>query len=397
MDRYRKIELALATRDRPTPADPLDAAIDRLRSLALCGLKRMYCRDQGLFAFRARRDSNGALILEGSSPRYTAIALIGLASEQPDVSVEVLGEGEAARACRRLIDGVEQVSNLGDAALTLWAALAMKDEAASKALDRLVELGPVEGAHPTVEVAWCLAALMVDATLRQEQSDLARQIADRLIRSFVPRSGVFRHWPVDVRGSVLRGHVACFADLVYPIQALAHYHAATGDEAAIQAARRCAEQMCAMQGAEGQWWWHWDLRTGRVIEPYPVYAVHQDAMAPMALLAIQEVTGQTYRSAIERGVRWLLDPVELRGPTGEPACSLLDESLGVIWRKVARHEPGKFSRTAQALASRIHRGLRVPGLGWVFRPGRIDYECRPYHLGWLLLAWSNRKLLRDES
>lgn len=367
--------------------------MDRLRSLALRGLKRMYRREEGLFAFRARRDSTDGLILEGVSRRYTAIALIGLASEQPDVSVDVLGVGEAGRACRRLVDDVGEVNNLGDAALTLWAALALKDETAGRALDRLIELRPVEGAHPTVEVAWCLTALVVDATLRQEQSELARQVADRLIRSFVSRSGVFPHWPRGVRGSFLRGHVACFADLVYPIQALAHYYAGTGDEAALQAARRCAERMCARQGAAGQWWWHWDLRTGRVIEPYPVYAVHQDAMAPMALFAIQEVTGQTYGSSIERGVRWLLDPAELRGSNGEATCSLLDESLGVIWRKVARHEPGKFSRTAQALASRIHRGLRVPGLGWVFRPGRIDYECRPYHLGWLLLAWSNRKLL----
>jgi len=54
---------------------------------------------------------------------------------------------------------------------------------------------------------------------------------------------------------------------------------------------------------------------------------------------------------------------------------------------VARHEPNKFSRRAQALASRIHPRVRVPGLGAVLRPGRIDWESRPYHMGWILYAW----------
>ena len=78
-----------------------------MRSLAVRGLKRMYRHEEGLFAFRARREGADGLILEGVSRRYTAIALIGLASEQPNVSVEVFGEGEAGRACRRLLVGAD--------------------------------------------------------------------------------------------------------------------------------------------------------------------------------------------------------------------------------------------------------------------------------------------------
>ena len=84
----------------------------------------------------------------------------------------------------------------------------------------------------------------------------------------------------------LRGHVSCFADFVYPIQALSYYHQATRDARAAEVAISCAERMCQMQGPEGQWWWHFDIRAGRLVEGYPVYSVHQDSMAPMALFAL---------------------------------------------------------------------------------------------------------------
>jgi hypothetical protein len=104
-------------------------------------------------------------------------------------------------------------------------------------------------------------------------------------------------------------------------------------------------------------------------------------MAPMALRALRTSSGDSNDFAALRGLRWLLEPAELDG-------SLMDREAGVVWRKVARREPGKLSRTLQALTSRVHPRLRMPGLEQIFRPGAVDYECRPYELGWLLYAWS---------
>jgi len=167
---------------------------------------------------------------------------------------------------------------------------------------------------------------------------------------------------------------------VYPIQALSHYYRAAGAVEAIDAAKRCAQRMCDAQGPDGQWWWHHDVRTGRVIEPYPVYSVHQDSMAPMALAALREACGQNHDPAIDRGLGWL-------GYSPEIAGSLIDAQADVIWRKVARREPGKLSRRIQALSSRLHPALRMPLVDRVFPPGRVDHESRPYHMGWILHAW----------
>ena len=143
--------------------------------------------------------------------------------------------------------------------------------------------------------------------------------------------------------------------------------------------------MCDLQGPAGQWWWHFDVRSGRVLEKFPVYAVHQDAMAPMALFDLQDAGGPDHGAAAERGMEWLLHAPEIDG-------SLIDREAGVIWRKVARHEPGKLTRKLQAVASRAHPSLRVPAVDGVFRPGKIDFETRPYHMGWLLYAWSQARL-----
>lgn len=342
-------------------------------------LSRMYLPEQNLFAFRMRR-SDRQNMLEGVSARYTAIVLIGLSSEPDAVAQEVLHGDSPQAVCGRLTEGIERTTNLGDVALTLWAALCVEPDAAPKIVDRLMALNPAEASCTTVELAWSLTALSMDSSPDATVADLAHRVAARLKASYDPASRLFPHWPVGAAASVFRGHVTCFADWVYPVQALAYYYQRTNDQQAADIAIASAACMCELQGADGQWWWHFDVRSGRVVERYPVYSVHQDAMAPMALIALREACGVDHMPAIERGLNWLNHSSEIGG-------TLVDREADLIWRKVARREPGKLSRSVQALASWAHPAVRVPGLGQVFRPSAVDYECRPYHLGWLLHAW----------
>jgi hypothetical protein len=180
--------------------------------------------------------------------------------------------------------------------------------------------------------------------------------------------------------------VACYADLVYPIQAFSYHYQATRRQDSIEMARRCAKVMCSLQGPAGQWWWHYNARIGSVIEGYPVYAIHQDAMGPMCLFALEDACGQRHHDAVEKSVGWLIRTPELGGG------SLVDVREGLIWRKVARHEPNKLVRTLQATASKLHPSLRVPGLDSISKPNWIDYESRPYHMGWLLHAFTEPRV-----
>lgn len=358
--------------------------VPRLRALALRALAPMYRPDQRLFVFRVRR-APGGIVAEGLSRRYTAITLIGLAGEPEPAVAAVLGGHDLHDVCARLMGDVDRDSSLGDAALTAWAAAAVGYPDREPAWKRLLALAPVEGDHPVVEVSWALAALALDA--KAPLGDLRERLARRLIASLDPRSGIFPH-TLGSNGAGLRSHVSCFADLVYPIHALAHHARLGGDREALDAATRCGRDVSGRQGPAGQWWWHYDRRTGDVVEGYPVYAVHQDAMAPMALFALQEASGLDLTAPIRQGLAWLAAAPELGGG------SLIDEGADLVWRKVARREPGKLSRYAQAAASRLHPALRVPGLAAAFPPGAIDHEDRPYHLGWLLHAWPAERAAR---
>jgi len=348
-----------------------------LRALALRALPRMYEPSLERFVFRVRR-TPGGVASEGASFRYTAITLIGLAGETEAAATRALRGQRPAAVCSSLVAALGAVHNLGDVALALWACRLLRHPDWERALRRLVELRPLEGPQATVELAWTLAALCADGDL--PAADLRAAVARRLQAAFVERSGLFPHVVASARNGP-RAHVCCFADLVYPIHALSRHGRLTGDRSALGTALRCAEETVRRQGPQGQWWWHYDVRTGAVVEPYPVYAVHQDAMAPLALLALEDASGHDFGAPIARGLAWLVSAPELRGG------SLVDASADLVWRKVARHEPAKLARSLQAAASRMHPGLRVPGLDAILPAGAVDYEDRPYHLGWLLHAW----------
>jgi hypothetical protein len=183
--------------------------------------------------------------------------------------------------------------------------------------------------------------------------------------------------------------VGCFADEVYPIQALARYGAATADSTSLAAANRCAARITELQGSAGQWWWHYDSRHDSVVEGYPVYSVHQHAMAPMALMDLADAGGNDHTPAIYRGLDWLTTHPEVFD-------ELVDEPFGVIWRKVGRREPAKLVRKLNATTTSLRPGLTVP-TDRLFPTTVIDRECRPYELGWLLYAWKRPIPARSEA
>jgi hypothetical protein len=363
----------------PSEIDAVYQVVRKLRLIAVHSLARMYRPEERLFAFRLRRDGRGET-LEGVSRRYTAMALIGLAGEEPNIAAEVLGGHSRDDVCGRLLDDVTESQELGEVALTTWAARILRHSSTHKILESLRRMDPARAAYPTIELSWALTALAVNPS---EPTDvaIAERVANALMASFRWESGVFPHGPARKGIAALGAHVSNFADFVYPIQALSYYHKTSGDTKAAEVACRCAERMCRLQGQQGQWWWHYDARTGRVVERYPVYSVHQDAMAPMALFALAEACGRDHSESIEKGLRWLANSPEIAG-------SLIDTERNVIWRKVARREPYRLVRKMQAVASRLHPRLRVPAADVLFPPVAIDYETRPYHMGWILQAWS---------
>ncbi|MFE2874033.1 hypothetical protein ACFXG6_08380 [Streptomyces roseus] len=371
--------------------DPsLHALAERLLALAEAGLPKMYLPGADTFVFTrvGTVTSDGVRRMEarGTSTRYAAITALGARFLPEDRQRALFGGHGVEEYAGLLVERLPEVGNLGDAALIAWLAAETGHPKLADALARVAVLDVPGRPQYTVEAAWVLSALAAARTAADVEERIAAA-RDRLLAARTPGSALFPHatGPGLVPG--FRSHVACFADQTYPLQALARLHASGPDAAALAAADACAARICELQGDGGQWWWHYDARTGGVVEGYPVYSVHQHAMAPTALFDLAEAGGTDFRACIRRGLRWMADVPEIGGPDGTPRESMIVEKYGVTWRKVYRGDPAKAVRAARGLATRVAPHARLAPLDRVFRPDVIDRECRPYEFGWLLHAW----------
>jgi len=376
----------LGVRAESLPTTRVDRVED-LVALSVSGLPAMHVAGDASRFAHTREFVSGSIPRQlsplGHNARYDAIVLLGASLLEDAGQRSILGGASATEYAATLVTRQREGTDLGAVALTVWAS-AEAGVHPGPALDRMHELLKVTDGRLVVPTAWALTALV--AVIEDPRS--ARAIdreRGRLLRSRFAHRYSFPHWTIPMTGPWLRHHVGCFADQVYPIQALARLHAAVGDPAALEAAEAAARVICELQGDAGQWWWHYDTRRDAVLEGYPVYSVHQHAMAPMALFELAEAGGTDRSGEIVRGLDWLWD-------RPETAEEMIRPDLGLVWRKVGRNEPRpKVVRAAKSAATAVNSRFQLSLLDKAFPPGRVDQECRPYELGWLLYAWLARR------
>jgi hypothetical protein len=353
---------------------------------ALTGLPRMLDPSTGIFAFTVRPTGPA-----GYSPRYTCIALIGLtaasrAGFETRLDLERLVRGVAER--RR------EISNPGELGLLLWC-LSDYHEELTPAHDELVARIPSTPSRlsglTSTELGWLLSGLSRTAHVapgREDIADKAHAVFAALRANYSAGTGLFCYGgrAGDTVRRRLRRELGFFDNQVYGIHGNADYHRTFGVPEALTMADRCVDQILAAQGPFGQWAWHYNVRTGTVVDRYPVYAVHQHGMAPMAIQALAEITGRSFDDALEKSVGWVFGENEL-------GRDLVEPDHGLIWRSVRRRVAhGKLVHVFKALSlARLQRtGNGLAALVNTPRHLDVDMECRPYELGWLLLAFARR-------
>jgi hypothetical protein len=359
---------------------PVYSRVEFFLDLSKRGLPRMYANGGFVHTVRAvDPPSRTTMRREGDSLRYTTKCALGLACVDLETQRRILDGQTAADLALSTVARAESVTDdPGAVALAAWSAAETADHYARKLFEKLETVLTSGEPVDTVDCAWTLIAAL--AGLRLADTGTLAERARNLLLAGQGASGLVPHMlPASSMGR-LRAHVGSFADQVYAIQGLARYSVAIGDPAALDAADACGARICALQGPAGQWWWHYDAHHGSVVEGYPVYSVHQHGMGPMALLDLREAGGRDHMRQVMRGLEWIDRHTEV-------SDSMVDEKENVIWRKVGRREPKKAVRAISALTTATHPGMKLPGLDTLFPPNRLDYECRPYELGWLLYAW----------
>lgn len=367
-------------------ADPAAHELaERLLEIAERGLPAMYRPRSREYA----HTRIGTDQVRGTSLRYAAMVALGARFVAEDRQTAVLSGQTSEQLTGLLVDRLPASTDLGDAALICWAAAEHRHPGLPDALARLAAIDTADRNHTAaplprqvVESAWVVSALAAARHQQDVEQHLTRA-RGRLLGARPPGSPLFPRHTVPGTSAWYRSHVACFADQVYPIQALARLHASDSDPEALAAADDCAARICELQGEAGQWWWHYDARDGSLIEGYPVYSVHQHAMAPMALLDLAEAGGADHGEAVRRGLHWMSAPPELAAND----VSLIQDAHAATWRKVYRGDPRKVVRGFRGLTTSVRPGWRLAALDRVLPPTAVDRECRPYEFGWLLFAW----------
>jgi hypothetical protein len=348
-------------------------SITHLVELAIHGLELMYDDEEELFCHRLKQTSSGTS-KEGISQRYTIMTLLGLLRAE---SAGYQSPVDIYATIDALYSNTEWVDNIGDLGLLLWLS-----SVSSRKLDTFCATFDLENAlhnysdarkRLTMELAWFLTGLTYASRAEEKQRLHLEPLARRTyasLQSNQGKHGLFGHMAKrsSLAGAV-RGHVGSFADQVYPIFAMAQFGQVFGMKEALQNSLQCANAICRLQGPLGQWWWHYDAASGRVVERYPVYSVHQHGMAPMALFATQDACHADFREQIYKGLKWISGANELEQ-------ELENAAAGVVWRCI---RPAKWASYAARIRTLVGE---EPDLG----AAEILFECRPYELGWLLYA-----------
>ncbi|MDR3569098.1 MAG: hypothetical protein P4L43_13805 [Syntrophobacteraceae bacterium] len=368
------------TRVAPGSASHVNSPVHELVGLALKGLGEAYDRENELFHFKIRKTGSGVVKL-GHSLRYTIICLLGLAK------IEAAGKTcpvDVGKALESILRRAHSIHDTGDLGLLIWLCSMASAHDAERLCSELhirdnFSAYLSSNACTTTELAWCLTALSYACLALDGKIPQLLELADGFYRKLVAGyggRGIFGHGNCGGVRGLLRANIGCFADQVYPIYALSKYFTVSGNPEALRIAGECGSAICKLQGNLGQWWWHYNAATGKVAGRYPVYSVHQDGMAPMALFELGKTSGTDYCDSIDKGLAWIYGGNELNR-------SMLDKDRAAIWRNFHRPEILKYMElTSSALFGLIWR--KAP------RDLKMLYECWPYHLGWVLYAFADK-------
>lgn len=345
--------------------------------------------DLALAALPAMRLEDGAVCFErrqgvaepiGRSARYGLMVELGLLRAQAEAYPLPLDlESLNALSWQALERGA---MTPGDVGLMLWIDARRGGTCGARLADHLdaaLATGPGLRARLGMELGWIVTGLANHAAIGGSRTG-ARLLSESLDQLLGENRGPYdlqRHF-----GSAgWRRRFPNFATQIYSVLALAIVARHGLDSRALPAAIATADRLLELQLPDGGWPWLFDAERGTVVEPYEIYSVHQDAMAPMALLELWEVTGYSrYLDAAVRGLHWIYGANEL-------GFDMVDRSNLLVLRSIRRlRGTGRLFAAAKAVASTAG----VPS-GATARLTEINPTDRPYHFGWVLEAWCGRE------
>jgi hypothetical protein len=192
-----------------------------------------------------------------------------------------------------------------------------------------------------------------------------------------PETGLFYDSPKG-----LRRRFATFATGVYLTLACFQYGEFFEHEPSIKRALQCVQSLQKCQGSRGEWPWFYDVPSGKVLDIYPIFSVHQDGMAPAYLHHAVTHGHPGARESMLSSFYWILGDNQL-------GCSMLAKEEGMIYRSQARSQ--RFQRERRAMRAVINCAFNQDATPVDPKNLSVTPECRSYHLGWVLWSFAGRE------
>jgi hypothetical protein len=346
----------------------VDFALDSLPAMRL---------EDGAFCFE-RRVGRAAPV--GRSGRYTLMVELGLLRAQAAGYAVPFDLEELDAVAWRQLDTGELTP--GDIGLMLWIDARRAGGKGAKLADRLdgaLAASGGLGARLGMELGWIVTGLAEHLAAGGSRTGvrLLSEALDQLLVDNRAPTALVRHFG----NAGWRRRFPNFATQIYSLLALAVVARHGLDDRALPAAIATAARLLEMQLPDGGWPWLFDAERGAVVERYEIYSVHQDAMAPMALLELWEVCRDPrLTDAVERSLSWIHGGNEL-------GVDMVDRASGLVLRSI-RRKPSHDRVWAAAKTAASVVGLSTNGA-----PARLietNPTDRPYHFGWVLEAWCGR-------
>lgn len=363
---------------------------------AMAVLREMYDAEAGRF-------SATTLVIDGRyvndfsttlGLRYSVNSLLGLARAS--------GAGYDGWDVEAALDlFLEQnrglIQNAGDAGLLLWALTeAHHTEAEAwcgRAVARVEDVMTARTELPLQEICWMLSGLSQYATESGDtrSAGAARDLFKLLRRRYLDAdSRLPLHRPAGWRTSIVS-----FGGIVYFLRALWDFYGLTHDQYALVLFRELTTLVIRQQGLSGEWSWLYHTPSGRAIERYQVYSVHQEAMAMLFLLPALSLDVPDAETAIRRSYRWILGDNELQKPMWRDEPFLVYRSIRRTLPLVGRASTNRISGISGAMdrGSNLAHAIVSVVLGTEARtaPRRsveVNPECQSYEMGWTAYVWA---------
>lgn len=365
----------------------MDSA-SHLECYLMAGLRRCHSPATGLWSYKYLLD--GRAEPNVWQPRYDVFYSLNLLLSLSKVDKQLLASHDynvkdlLAQTCDELRRTGGPLHSYGTAA---WAAAEWSIDVPGHIADHLRQALRDERAtcrHTAQEIGMTLSGVTAIGLHDRAWRSLGDQLCGVVLNQLRGSSDLFLN-----SGHGARRRFSTFASQVYCTLGLYHHGAARSHEPALDAADACVRALIALQGPYGEWPWLFDVQTGRVMDFYEVYSVHQHGMAPSILMHAHARGVPGAGDALRKGFLWLFGSNVL-------GKSMLRPDLQLIYRSHARtglssHRPVRLVRgTYNALMGRSDT-IEATRADLI----TITPEMRSYEAAWPLWAFGGSSDWRD--